>query len=257
MNLLAIETSGLIGSVALCRDDAVIFERSFQKGLIHGRELMPAIKAGFDQVGWKPADMDLIALSIGPGSFTGLRVGVACAKTLAFALKKDVVAVPTLDVLAENAPADAPAVCPILDARREYVYAAIYERAEVRDQKSEVRGQESTIQNPKSKIQNPRRRATALLCVPPAQLAALLPPRCLVFGDGATRYRDILAAREAVFGPEELSVAKARVVARLGLDLYRQGQKVANPHALTPLYLRRSEAEEKWAEKQALSSSHS
>ena len=104
MKILAIETSHSIGSVAAAEGSQVLTEEAFEEGMVHGRELVPQLKVLVDGLKWSLSDVALIAISIGPGSFTGLRVGVITAKTIAYAIGAEVVAVPTLDVLARNAP---------------------------------------------------------------------------------------------------------------------------------------------------------
>lgn len=230
MRVLAIETSGSVGGVAIAEGQRLVGERSFTEGLRHGRELMPSIRDVFDEAGWKPDDVDLIAVSVGPGSFTGLRIGVTCAKSLAFALSKAVVAVPSLDVLAENAPTDVRFVAPILDARRESVYAALYRQGDAG-----------------------RVRETDVLVDSPEKVCALLPEGALVFGDGAERYREIFQTKRVVFGEDELTAPRAPTVARLGLALHDRGE-TTDPVALVPVYLRRPEAEEKWEERQTQTS---
>ncbi|HHT9153513.1 MAG TPA: tRNA (adenosine(37)-N6)-threonylcarbamoyltransferase complex dimerization subunit type 1 TsaB, partial [Candidatus Hypogeohydataceae bacterium YC40] len=158
LRVVAIETSGMIGSVAVCEGPPkadCLRERSLEKGVVstasaeqfgseltaeertaeasggpgvkkHGQALLPSINEIFAELGWRPEDIDLIAVSHGPGSFTGLRIGITCAKTLAYVLEKPLVAVPTLDVLAENVTPGQTPICPILDAKRRAVYACIY-----------------------------------------------------------------------------------------------------------------------------------
>ncbi len=221
MRVIGIETSGNIGSVAVCEDDTVVGERYFEKGMRHGKELITSIKAIFEDIHWKPDNIDLIAVSAGPGSYTGLRVGITCAKTLAYALNKPVVAVPTLDVLAENALADSYSVCPILDAKRMCVYACVY------------------------KCRNgTKERASDFLIIPPGELLALLPRPVIIFGDGTKPYLETFNQEGIMIGEEEMGIAKARAVARLGRRLYESGER-CNIATLAPLYLRKPEPVEK------------
>src|SRR3954467_10825613 len=121
---LAIETSGRTGSVAVARDGTVLAEETFPHGLKHAAGLVPMIDRLCKGAGWGPRDVEEVYVSAGPGSFTGLRVGVTVAKTLAFATGAKVVAVPTVEVLARNAPADATNVVIVLDAKREQIFTA-------------------------------------------------------------------------------------------------------------------------------------
>ena len=99
---LALETSGAVGSVALALEDGTVVERTFPEGTTHGTGLFPACRDLLAEEGREIGEVGLVAVSQGPGSFTGLRVGVSAAKGLAFGLGCDLVGVSTLDVLAEN-----------------------------------------------------------------------------------------------------------------------------------------------------------
>lgn len=222
MKILGIETSGLVGSVALCEDSEALAERSFEKGMRHGRALVPSLEDIFAEPGIEPGEIDLIAVSHGPGSYTGLRVGVTCAKVLAYTLGKPLVAVSTLDVLAENAPPEEVNVCPVLDARRKQVYACVYRRA-------------GTLWL----------RASQPMVIHPEKLLEILPRPILIFGDGADKYKEVFAVSGVGFGNNEMGIATARVVARLGKGAFDRG-KTTDPYQLQPLYMRIPEAEEKW-----------
>ncbi len=223
MKTLGIETSGLVGSVALCDGSELLAERSFEKGMRHGKALVPSLEEMFRSLGLEAEDVDLIAVSHGPGSYTGLRVGVTCAKVLAYTLGRPLVAVSTLDVLAENAPrGEGRVVCPVLDARREQVYACIYRCTE-----------------------GLWRRVSQPMVVYPQKLLEELPRPALVFGDGAVKYREVFGVNGISFGEENMAVAGASVVARLGQRSF-EGGEVIDPYRLQPLYMRVPEAEEKW-----------
>src|SRR4051812_38082739 len=125
---LAIETSGRVGSIALVDGDNVIAEEQFPHGLKHAAEILPMIDRVCRARGWTAVDLEQLYVSVGPGSFTGLRIGVTLAKTLAFATGVKLVAVPTVRVLVENAPADAAHVIIVLDAKREQIFTARFER---------------------------------------------------------------------------------------------------------------------------------
>jgi tRNA threonylcarbamoyladenosine biosynthesis protein TsaB len=127
--IVAIETSGRVGSVAVAAGDRLLGERELPPAMRHAVELMPAIRQLTAAQGWSPAEIQHLYLSLGPGSFTGLRIAVAIARAMAQASAAKLVGVPSLDVLAENAPPDCRIVLPILDAKRGQVFAARYERA--------------------------------------------------------------------------------------------------------------------------------
>src|SRR5687767_2083935 len=101
---LAIETSGRTGSIALAHDGQILEEQTFPHGLQHAAEILPALDRLTAAQHWKPTDLQELYVSAGPGSFTGLRIGITLAKTLAFATGVKLVAVPTVNVLAQNAP---------------------------------------------------------------------------------------------------------------------------------------------------------
>ena len=125
---VAIETSGRIGSVAVVRDGAVVTEEQFPHGLQNAAHVVPIIDRLTRAQGWSPRDVEQLYVSIGPGSFTGLRIGVTLAKTMALATSVKLVAVPTVRVLAENAPPEARHVLVVLDAKRNQIFTARLER---------------------------------------------------------------------------------------------------------------------------------
>jgi tRNA threonylcarbamoyladenosine biosynthesis protein TsaB len=226
MKVVGIETSGSIGSVAACDGNTVVGRQTFGKASNHGKEIVSSLETVFNEVKWKPEDIDLIAVSIGPGSYTGLRIGVTCAKTLAYGLGKPVIDVPTLDVLAGNIKDDVKHICPVIDAKRKRVYACIYSR-----------------NNSKNK------RTTDFLIITPGELKDILPESTLIFGDGVAPYKEIFAQMKVtIIEDEKPGIAEAVDVARLGLERYEQGER-CEINELVPLYLRKSEAEEKLQER--------
>lgn len=220
MHALALETSGRVGSVALVRDGVVVDERTYPHGLQHATALVPLLDALCRDHGIAPRDLGELYVSIGPGSFTGLRVGVTLAKTLAFAGGARIVAVPSLDALAENAPADAGDLIVLLDAKRGQVFAARYTRA-----------------------------AAAWRVAEPARLdrlatfLAAAPRPVTLLGEGI-KYHPLDDASGVTFADESTWTARASVVARLGAERAARGE-FTSPHALVPRYVRLVEAEEK------------
>ena len=124
---LGIETANAPLSVAIVKDNKVLAETVQNLKMTHSIGAMPAIEELFEKTGVKPAEIDAIAVSEGPGSYTGVRIGVTLAKTLAWTLQKPLVGVSSLKVLAANACFYSGLVCPIFDARRQNVYTALYE----------------------------------------------------------------------------------------------------------------------------------
>src|SRR5690349_19781023 len=121
---LAVETSGRVGSVALAEDGQVLVEETFPHGLQHAATLLPIIDRLCRVRGWGPPYLELLYVSAGPGSFTGLRIGITLCKTIAFATGAKMVAVPSVRVLAGNAPPEARNLVIVLDAKREQIFTA-------------------------------------------------------------------------------------------------------------------------------------
>ena len=223
MHLLAIETSGPRGGIALLDDSAgptLVDEVSLADDLRHARDLFVAIQGACRRAGWQPRDIDLVAVSIGPGSFTGVRIAVTLAKFVAWDTGAKVVAVPSLRALAENAPADCPRVATLLDAKRAGLFASIFER------------QGETL----AEVFGPA-------VIEPADLARRLARPALILGRGTAKARAALAGFD--LAPADLWDARPSAVARLGWSMHQRGE-YADPLRLEPVYLRRPEAEEIW-----------
>lgn len=221
MKVLGIETSGNIGGVALSENGRIVKTRLLETGMQYGKELIPAIRDVLRQANCTLEDVGLIAVDVGPGSYTGLRVGVACAKTLAYALNKPVIDVPVFDVIAENYPLDATPICPVLDARRKRVYACIYAIEGTR-----------------------RKRLSDYLVIQPEKLLPMLPRPVIVFGNGVSPYKDIFQQTDIFIEDDGKSLPKAEFVALLGHERFESGLR-CELNALLPLYLRPAEAVEK------------
>ena len=221
MRILGIETATLTGGAALLDGERVVGEVTLSVALQHSERLLAMVDRLLGDCGWTLAALDGIAVSIGPGSFTGLRVGLATAKGLAFASGLPIVPVPTLDALAASLPfADAP-VCPLLAARKGEVYVSLYRWADARME-----------------------RLWDYLALPPAEAARRLTAPVIVLGDGVEACRPHLAA----LGPGVRTAPPARrlpsaaVVGQLGAERLAAGE-TADADALVPLYLRPPEAE--------------
>jgi tRNA threonylcarbamoyladenosine biosynthesis protein TsaB len=215
MRVLAVDTSTMAGGVALLEDDRVVGESLLDVRTTHSERLMLAIDRALADAGWRPASIDGLAVAIGPGSFTGLRIGLAAVKGLALALTCPIAGVPTLDAMAAGLPWASRPVCPILDARRDEVYASLYRWDGVA-----------------------MRREWDYVALSPAALAARLTEPVIGIGDGAVRVSSpwLNAARPVRRGPA------AAHVGWLGAERLRRGDVVAAAE-IVPLYLRPSEAE--------------
>jgi len=219
MKVLGIESSGMRGGVALLESGQVQGTRLFEKGMVHGREIAPSIRSLLEELRWPSEALDLIACDLGPGSYTGLRVGLAAAKGLALALGRPLIGVASLDALAEAARDRAPVLCPAIDAKWEQIYGAVY-----------VDG----------------RRTTDYLAEKPDVFAARVPKDAFVIGDALDQYGGLF--RDIVRGPRELWDPRPETVALLGQRLYEQGIR-HDAATLAPLYLRPTEAELKFGRK--------
>jgi tRNA threonylcarbamoyladenosine biosynthesis protein TsaB len=212
--VLALETSGAVGSAAVRLEDGTVHEEVFPEGTTHGTGLLPACEAALAAVGREVRAVEVVAVSLGPGSFTGLRVGVSAAKGLAFALGCDLLGVSTLDVLAHGAGGVAEGtIVPVLDARRGHVHAALYSRE-----------RDAII------------RLSEDLVLPPDRLAAQLESPVTLLGDGLRRYPEVLAGIGRVL-PEETWRARAALVADIAARDHAAGRR--DPvHAVEPRYRR-------------------
>jgi tRNA threonylcarbamoyladenosine biosynthesis protein TsaB len=226
VRLLAVETSTLTGAVALLQSGSVVAESRVSVAVTHGERLMAAIDGVLRAARCELGDVDAFAVAVGPGSFTGLRIGVSTVKSLAFATGKPVVGVPTLDALAWTLPFCAYPVCPILDAKKDEVYAALYR----------------TLDGRLELLEAPRAVAPATLA---EELRATWEGPLVFLGDGVAPFGavlgDILGTR-ARLAPGGLRLPSAATVGELGGAALARGD-AADPAALVPLYLRPSEAE--------------
>ena len=221
--ILAIESATPHGSVALVESGAVLRETLLPRGQQASETLQPAVAALFGPRGPSSRDVSCVAVSAGPGSFTGLRVGMAAAKGLCFGWGIPIVLVPTLAALASRFPGEGRTVCPILDARKREVYAAFF------------RWEGGTLS-----------RRSPDLALPPDALPARVPEGNVLFcGDAVGPFGAMLRLRlgeraGVVEGPEGLP--RAGAVGLLGEAAFREG-KVLEPRSAVPRYLRPSEAE--------------
>lgn len=224
MKILAIDTSSIYASCALLAEGDIRSEAAVNNGLVHSRSLMPMIERCLQNADTDIGQIDVFACVAGPGSFTGIRIGVCAVKGLAQALKKPCAAVNTLDCLRQNFPF-ASTVCPIMDARRGQVYCAIYEE--------------------KSILLNSSAMAIE-------DLLALLKGKNTVFlGDGVKAYKDTIFAalkERALFAPPHLNYTRAAAAAFLAMQAAKEN-KLVSAAALDAIYLRKPQAEREYAAK--------
>lgn len=224
MKILAIDTSSTSGSVALTDDGRLIEERTVGDVGTHADWLMRGISGLLTSSGQPINEVDLFALTIGPGSFTGLRIGVSTVKGLAWSLGKPVAGVSTLVSLASNLRYTDMTVCPVLDARKREVYTALYR----------FEGGEAIALLPDSAL-SPKRLFE--------KIAELIGDGPLVFlGSGLGVYGELIKENVpwGVFTPEPLWHSRA---ANIALLAEKDASRWKDAISITPLYLRKSEAE--------------
>lgn len=228
--ILLMDTSGKIGAVGLATGEQVVAATHLPGVMRHAAELLPTVEKLLREAGWPADSLTDVFLTIGPGSFTGLRLGVSVARTLAWAAGARIVAVPTLDVLARNALAENPPprhVAVLLDAKRDQAFLACFEYRE---------GQYTVTMD-------------ACLDEPGAFLARC--PRPLaVLGEGLPVHAQAVAASGARALPPERWPGQAEHVFALGIQRARAGQYTPAGE-LVPRYIRRPEMEERWEKRQA------
>ncbi|MGR0481094.1 MAG: tRNA (adenosine(37)-N6)-threonylcarbamoyltransferase complex dimerization subunit type 1 TsaB [Candidatus Electronema sp. V4] len=219
--ILSIETAAGCGSVALTRggvqNGRLIAEAAVHAETSHSRQLLGSVEWVMQAAGISWSDLDAIAVSIGPGSFTGLRIGLAAAKGMVFATGKPLIAVPTLDAVALSCPLiDYPLWC-IMDARKQEVYAACY---------------------------GADRQHTSLTeAIRPELLAEKIAPPAVIAGLGLAEYQHIFSRIAGLrFIPPALSSPSAAKIGFLAAERLARGE-ICNPALAVPLYVRASEAE--------------
>lgn len=228
MSLLAIDTATQVSSAAVMANDRLAAELTMQAKLTHSETLLPHIEQVLRMANVRKEELDGIAVSIGPGSFTGLRIGLATAKAMAYALKLPIIGVPTLEALAyhyESVPGVR--LVALMDAQKgnAYVESYVWEQGEL------------TV---KSKVEIRPLKEIIAAC-------ADIPEPVILMGDVVPRKVcgkiDLPANVKAA--PSHLVMPRAACVARLGLKMLAEG-KTANVMNMEPVYIRRSEAEVLW-----------
>jgi tRNA threonylcarbamoyladenosine biosynthesis protein TsaB len=225
MYILGIETSTTTGSVAVISEDGVIAQYGLNIEVTHSERLMSTVDRVLEDTGLTIDKMDGYAVAIGPGSFTGLRIGLAAVKGLALVSGKPIAAVPTLKALAWNLPSAAHPVCPMLDARKKEVYAATYWF----EGSALVHGM-----------------AEAVISL--ARLSDRISGTTIFTGEASHLFRREIVnlfGDRALFAPLSAILPSAAAVAEIGMGMIKSG-KQADPDRLTPMYIRRPEAEVAW-----------
>ena len=236
MKLLAIDSSGLVASVALIEEEQMIALYSVNYKKTHSQTLMPMLNEICQAVDLDLNTIDAIAISKGPGSFTGLRIGSATVKGLALALQKPVVEVLTVDGLAYSLFGNTKIICPIMDARREQVYTGLYTFSD---------------EDGSSKFNILKEQtATGILDII-SEINKIGKP-VIFLGDAVVVYQQIIMDAIQVpfeFAPSFCNRQNAGAIGALGMQYFKQGKVVlAKDHE--PEYLRLSQAERERKEKE-------
>ena len=222
MKVLALETTERVGSVALFDGSNLLLEMQLDPKKRSAESLAPAMQAALTRGGWRPSDVDLVATTVGPGSFTGLRVGVTTAKAFAYSVRADILGVGTLDTIASAVPAEVQRLSVAVDAQRGQVVAGLFRReghAEMQPQGESVLVDVQTWLNG-------------------------LDEDVAVTGPVLRKIFDQVPDRVRKLAPQYWCPC-AGAVARLAARHYAEGRR-NDLWNLVPRYSRRSAAEEKW-----------
>lgn len=239
MHILAIETTGAAASVALINEEGLITSETTGERLNHLQNLMLMVEKLLDDSELSIGDVTCIGVSEGPGSFTGIRIGVSTARALAQALKLQVISVQTLKSFAYNIDGFKGVICPIFDARRDQVYSGAY----VWDQQGisiteKIKGDAYSILE---------------LFVELEKSISGQEIEIMFFGDGISVYQEELlnwaekvkdSGIKVVFAPENIRYQRASSTARLALELFKKG-RATNYENIKPVYMRQAEAQRK------------
>jgi tRNA threonylcarbamoyladenosine biosynthesis protein TsaB len=228
MKILALETSTMLGGVAIADGQGLVAEVRLNVKTTHSERMMTAVDYALRHADMTLEEIDAVAVASGPGSFTGLRIGLSTAKGLCYAAAKPLVLVPTLEAFAWNFPYCVYPVCVMLDARKGEVYAGLF-------------------------------RWEGDGFAPVAPVRSLLPEELfkdvagpvVLAGEGVLRYHDRImsaAAGRGIVAPQHKMVPSPSNVAFLGMQKALCSE-FADAATAEPLYVRKSEAEVKWSEK--------
>lgn len=224
MRILAVDTATEVCGVAVFVDGEGVTASITSREQTHAQGLMAAIRAVLNQAGIAVTDLDGFAVSRGPGSFTGLRIGISAVKGMVAATGKPLTGVSTLAVLAHQATGEVRRVCPMIDARRSEVYWSVYEKG-------------ADGLQPVCAEQAGR----------PEKVMDLLPGPCLFIGNGARRHASLIqerAPRPVMFADDHGNTLRPQTLALLGMQQLKEGLG-EDPQGFSPIYLRKADAKKK------------
>ena len=231
MKILGIDTSTKFCNLGLIEDEDILIEYTIN-GLKkkHSSILVPAIKDLLKTIDLKMEEINGIAVSIGPGSFTGLRIGLGVAKGLSYTCSLPLLGIPTLDAMAFPLKEIPYLICPVLESKKDEIYDVVF------------RGGDSLYRVMDYKCEDIQSLLARL---------SLLKERIIFLGDGIKKYRDIIKeklGKDALFIDSQINLPMATSVAFLGLNKLKKGEEDVI-FTITPFYLRKSEAEIVWEKK--------
>ncbi|MFV9511852.1 tRNA (adenosine(37)-N6)-threonylcarbamoyltransferase complex dimerization subunit type 1 TsaB [Tepidibacillus sp. LV47] len=232
MKILALDTSTAVMGVALLDEKKVYAEITTNVKRNHSIRFMPAIELLFQEVNWQPEEIDLIAVAKGPGSYTGVRIGVTTAKTLAWALNKPIIGISTLEAMAYENKWFKGLISPIIDARRDQVYTGLYQNKQTGWENSES----DRIILLSDWLRKLREKEEQVLFV----------------GDDVTLHQEKIIevlGGKAVFCEPQFAIPRPSIIGYLAKKEFERGH-IDNAFDFVPEYLQLAEAEVKWLEKQ-------
>ncbi|QDU63854.1 tRNA threonylcarbamoyladenosine biosynthesis protein TsaB [Planctomycetes bacterium Pan216] len=226
MRTLLIETSTSEGAVGLAAGTRLVARKQLSQARRHARDLIPAIGQLLDEAGWAPRSIELVIVDRGPGSYTGLRVGIMTAKTFCYATGAMLVGGCAADILAHAASDDALSVATLIDAQKGNIYARHFTRTGAGE---------------------PLEPTSELAVVDAKEWLATLPEGTLVTGPALDRFADVVPAtlRTTEEGRRYPELSSLLGIGRSSCDAGRRD----DPWGLEPTYLRPSEAEERWRQR--------
>ncbi len=232
MKILAVDSSGLVASVALVEDDNLLAEYTVNYKKTHSQTLLPMLNEIVNMTEMDLNSVDAIAVAKGPGSFTGLRIGSATVKGLGLALEKPIIGVPTVEGLAMNLYGTDAVICPLMDARRNQVYTGIY------------KFRENELQIVKEQV--------PLGIEEIIEALNLIGHNVVFLGDGVSVYKEIIEKNMKVpylFAPAHVNKQRAAAIGVRAMQYYKK-QMYVSAKEFEPEYLRLSQAERERIEKE-------
>lgn len=217
MKVLGIDTSTPIGSIGLIEGNDFTAEHTLNITQVHSSRLMPAINQVLKWGNLTVHNLDACAVGIGPGSFTGVRIGVGTAKSLCYAIKKPIIGVSTLEAIAFNLRYAKGMICPILDARRDEVYGAVFHGGATLTRKSED------------------------ICVSIEELLNCVESSAVFVGDGLGKYAEAVRERfgaDVILADSTFNVPRGTNIARIGRERLLRGDS-DDYFGLVPNYIRK------------------